>query len=396
MKFAKQILLTLAIIVTTAALAACGADDIGDAGSLSALFTREQFLIDFDLFVGILEDDFPHLGVAYRRFGVDFLQIAAELRPIIADDGFPINLYIFRQLLLNNFFMHPDISHPIADWYIGAPQRRPSETQLRDSLPHVQTNIIEPGRIGHIRINCFDLFGIGTILAATTIANDFFAETADFEHIIVDIRGAGGRVDMWNRVLLYPFVTQEVYMTHLGHTLQFVFAQNRERLRATLDALGMTGFDEIYAIADMELPPHLNPADLEGLEYGFEMMNFRLIPSREATPSGNFGGQLWLLIDGETSSGAAVLAETIKHADIAILVGEPVGGNTACLTPWADAMHIQYRLPFTRTIIGFNVMYVTNHLGQNVDEYVTRPHFYNMQGMDALETVLALIAAAAD
>jgi len=412
MKFAKQILLTLAIIVTTAALAACGNNDNGyssngDANGVDATpsptppaivihqqeittggatgaiieLSREHFLEDFDQFVSILENDFLHLGVVYRRFGVDFLQIAAELRPIIADDDFELDEYIFEQLLLDNFFLHPDISFPIADWHINGTQRRPSEASGRSTTPHAESSVIEPDRIGYVRINCFMLEGFGSGAVRSNIGRAI-AQMADFEHIIIDIRGADGRFYMWDEVLYLAFITEQMANTY------HVFARDRDELNT---ALMMNGQSQ-----NIDIQQH-DDVDERGLQWSFELTWLRNPPEHDDGHS-NFGGQLWLLIDGETSRGAATLADNIKHSDIAILVGEPVGGNTTSRVTFlrliSNDLPPGISLTNTRIEIGFEALYVTNHLGQNVDEYVARPHYYNMEGLDALETALALIAAA--
>jgi len=146
----KKIMQTLFILLAMAVLAACGSDDDtynnGNGSDVVVAsptppaiviqqqqaqatptpqviapqvvepheLTRADFLADLDYFIDALEVDFLHFGVVYRRFGVDFRQNAADLRAVLADEDFEIDLDIFTQLMLDNFFMHPDITYSVA------------------------------------------------------------------------------------------------------------------------------------------------------------------------------------------------------------------------------------------------------------------------------------------
>ena len=83
-------------------------------------------------------------------------------------------------------------------------------------------------------------------------------------------------------------------------------------------------------------------------------------------------------------SAAEAFARLSKKAGFT-LVGETTGGSIR----WAAAAY--FRLPNTGIITGFDTLYVTDNTGRAMEEFPTQPHFFNSEGMCALETTLALI-----
>ncbi|MCL2168387.1 MAG: hypothetical protein FWB74_00005, partial [Defluviitaleaceae bacterium] len=73
----------------------------------------------------------------------------------------------------------------------------------------------------------------------------------------------------------------------------------------------------------------------------------------------------------------------IDETGFATLVGETSGG-------YFGGYRANIHLPNSGVVLTFDVVYLTDSRGQAFEEG-TRPHYFNLEGMDALETVLALI-----
>ena len=350
--------------------------------------TREHFLTDLDYFVDTLEADFLHLRVVYRRFGVDFMQNAVELRAVLADEDFEIDLDIFTQLMLDNFFMHPDITYSVAGWHFDGQSQR--SDGFDGTSGHAEVSVLEEGRIGLIRINCFDLRGLGVRSNANRIVENFLSETEDFEHMIIDIRGVDSHGQAahlsWSWLLLAPNMAEEL----ITQTYYF-FVRDMFRINAAVPFLNphaipiaeMGAFDEL----DLGL----------GLNYGFPNTNMA-VRYENAVP---FAGQIWLLIDGGVGGVVAAFADDAKNWGVATLVGTPVGGDVPLehvryvdgmisMMALGDAPTIS-TLPNTQIPFGFQPILHTDHLGRAFDEYVTQPHVVVPDGADALEYLLGMI-----
>jgi len=414
----KKILLAVVLIFVMVALVACGSDDADDNGNGNGgneiaadptpptiviqqhdlqttptpqvvephELTRADFLADLDYFVDTLEADFLHFGVVYRRFGVDFRQNAAELRDIIADENFEIDIEIFVQLMLDNFFMHPDITYSVAGWHFNGLSQR--SDGFDGTSGFVEVSVLEEGRIGYIRINCFDLSGLGARGNASRITENFLNETADFEHMIIDIRGVDGRSQSapWSWLLLSPNIPEEI----ITQTYYFFV---RGMFRVSNAAPSMV--QHAVAIADMRTFDALDTAI--GLDFGFH--NIRMAgPQEDAVP---FAGQIWLLIDGGVGGVVASFANDAKDWGVATLVGTPVGGDM----PLVHIVHQDYMmmsmmlgeaatistLPNAQISFGFHPILHTDHLGRAFDEYVTQPHVLVPNDVDALEYLLEML-----
>ena len=449
----KKILFTLTIILITAALVACGNDaddyngyqaeasqpqptppqivihtqenppggtgttDVTNDGATHDIAhpTREALLADLDILIWHFEHTFPHNGVIYRRFGVDFLQNAAVLRVFMESDDFVPTWRNFYEAVMNNFFFHQNITYPVAAMAInnatplpqnmqawietGLPRIEPDETT--PTLPPVEVAILEEGRIGYIKINDFELAGLGAAGNAARIVIDFIHEIADFEHLIIDIRDArGGTPNVWENVLIAPNLQGEI--TRYFHAFTLANTRNTNALYYLHRAMsGGSGIwqriaqTDIRPIAEMPMLPYLDTAVAANFSQGFTFGR-TIGPQMAQFGAAPFAGQIWLLIGKEIGDAAAMFADLMHYTDIAILAGQPVGGNTSMLV-WAQSLHdMAVILPETNVMFFYNLVYTTDHLGRAVDEYVTRPHVYNMEGMDALETVLALIESGVD
>jgi len=93
-----------------------------------------------------------------------------------------------------------------------------------------------------------------------------------------------------------------------------------------------------------------------------------------------------MLTDGRMTSGSHMAAAFYKEVGFATLVGETTGGMHMHLTLGSNIV----QLPRTGLFVRYDFTYVLDSNGRPVD-YGIDPHYFNLPGMDALETVLELI-----
>ncbi|MCL2592849.1 MAG: S41 family peptidase [Defluviitaleaceae bacterium] len=391
----KKLIFSVIFVLAIVPLSACGInsegyqsedEEIAEIANVSSRFTREQFLEDFDFFVEFLREHHPHLGVINRRLGVDFMQIAQELRPTLEDENFELNEEIFTQIMLDNFFMNPRLNgHTFAHAHFNLMS---FTEEFDNSVDNIQTSIIEPGRIGYIKIHEFDFMGAER---RETIFN-FFKETVGFEHIIIDIRGnIGGQPHFFEDAIIAPNITES--FTQTFHAFSTSSELSIEFLNVGHSVMSDPNMGYFMRFADSpvlefsEMPelPYLNEEDAANFTYGFTFSR-NLTPIVQDFPP--FEGQIWLLIDGRVSSAANMFSSIAREMDFATLVGEPTNGDSTFVIRPAG---FSPRLPNTNISFQFDTTYNTDALGRAIDEYVTQPHIFNNDGMDALETVLSII-----
>jgi len=348
--------------------------------------TRTDFIADLVYFLDALDADFLHFGIVYRRFGVDFRQNAAELLDIIADENFEIDLDIFTQLMLDNFFMHPDITYSVAGWHFDGQSQR--SDGFVGTSGHVETRVLEEGRIGYIRINCFNLRGLGAPGNATRTVENFLSQTADFEHMIIDIRGVDGNpaTEPWIDALILPNITEDIIRQRV-----YMFMRETFRFAAGVHPLPVSPITRMFDVLPVELDLELG---LVSVRYSW----VSIMPPLDATP---FAGQIWLLIDGGVGGVPARFADLAAYAGVATLVGQPIGGDMSApdifvVDGEAVIRHIVYdppawQLPNTQIPFAFHTFLLTDHLGRAADEYVTQPHVLVPDDVDALEYLLEMI-----
>jgi len=449
----KKIMQTLFILLAMVVLAACGSDDTTDTDNYNDqnatdtadaqptpppivihqaqaqpdptptpppvdaedyephIATREDFITELTGFIDWFETAFVHFDVVYRRFGVDFREQAELMLAILEDEEFEIDVEIFTQLMLDHFFMHPDITYSVANWHMDWQSQR---SDGFDGVgPHVVTEVLEAGRIGYIRINCFELQGFGVSGNANRAVRNFFESSADFEHIIIDIRGVDrGTPDAWENTIIAPNLDREFTQSFYafereGAWLQHLFAQMTQHAAFAGAQFGIDSripVGQIFAIAEMDAPPPYLNLDL-GLVYGLRYSR-TIVPPTDATP---FAGQIWLLIDGGVGGPAAQFASLAKYTGVATLVGQPVGGDMALMPfyhgtfnplDWDDDTSLEREAAqimgatgrFSRTLFGFNPVFHTDHLGRPLCEYVTQPHVHVPDEVDALEYLLEMLS----
>ncbi|MCL2562658.1 MAG: S41 family peptidase [Oscillospiraceae bacterium] len=94
------------------------------------------------------------------------------------------------------------------------------------------------------------------------------------------------------------------------------------------------------------------------------------------------------MIDAYVASGAEAATAMLKYNNIATVVGEATMG---VFGTGADPFTAIISLPHTGIVLRFDTAYFTDTEGRPFEGYGVTPHYFNRPGMDALETVLAMI-----
>ena len=259
------------------------------------------------------------------------------------------------------------------------------------NAPNVTTRILEEGRVGYIAINSF--LDYPPSRAEQEQIDIFYEEIRHFDHLIIDLRLNGGGGPVWfYRTLVGPNIDRRITVdgfaflsygeyaapysnVHFGFPLLLHELSSRDMQRRTVA--------EILESYDL---PELNMADMERMDYGFRT---QVVINPVAGPSGRatditFPGKIWFLTGPYMGSGTQVSAWVVRESGFATLVGEITGGNFG-------GPRTLIALPNSGIAFQIDLFYLTDSRGRPL-EAGTIPHIFNRDGMDALETVLALIA----
>ena len=375
-----------------------------------------RYLEDIDFLYETLVSNFPFINALNRR-NIDLsAQLAAarndiETHPNMSDDIFVEILQhrIFRRVFgfahlsilddswiknLIAYYLHTDfyaasrafleiVNNPATRAFYNLddshfmpaeqPARRDDETEQAATghSANISTDILKEGLIAYIHIS--RMSSVTSDLDRLLLL-DFFEQTADYAHLIVDIRGnPGGGANYFYQLVVAPNIAEPLY--YYAHAFLMAGENNMKFIDSPHITLSPVT-DQI--LADFE---HLDPEIANSFDY-FAVMQSVIHPS-ENEPI--FGGQFWLLIDEVNFSASDFVAAMARQTDFAILVGEQTSGGGLGTVPAV------LTLPNTGIAFRYRKMYVVDSYGRNNYEHGTLPHFHNFDGMDALQTVLILI-----
>jgi len=223
--------------------------------------------------------------------------------------------------------------------------------------------------------------------ARSSISIEGHIEELFIEHMIIDLRGnEGGDVKHFVDEILRPILRRPIDPD------AFIFFKDGPYVRRFGDLIfepaTFTSFmamtehyrpiDEILAEFDL---PDMPQVDRERLHFGAPAGNALPLEPEPFAP--RFHGKIWLLVDDHVLSSAQVAAWLASETGHITLVGDVTGGNMG--GPRTIAF-----MPNTGIMFQFDIFYITDSQGRPF-EAGTVPHHFNRPGMDALETVLALI-----
>jgi len=244
---------------------------------------------------------------------------------------------------------------------------------------NVTTDIIEPGRIAYIRIESF----FNNIALDRQVLFPFYAQVQDYEHLIIDLRGNGGGNPTFVSNVLSMLIDESVSFMHPEFFIASELTAANFQNPMSFSAVDYNTWTEIVPIAEFmqgQNLPHFNQDD-------FDLLDYVVVWYSEFSPAENnipFGGEIWILIDGESFSAAELAANVSKGTGFATLVGEPTGRITAAVYTFAA-------LPNTGILFRVDLGYTINPCGRSLEEFGVLPQVPNAPGMDALETVLSII-----
>ena len=419
-------------------------DESDSTRPLLQALTIECFIADIDHMMYVLETNFALLPVAYWARGIDYMTLADNARravmamdesckdtflAILAYHFWPLfgigharlldhqtfslmhhnvwyggytgskwmmNLALIRSAYAERFYdlgnaerervFNDAFEHLILTY--GMPTNHMMGGDIPDLPFQAQTMSIEEGRIAYISCGR----SMEQLRQASSRISSFFGQITDYEHLILDLRGnMGGNVDHFINTLLRPVLREPIEAPYL-----LLFFADAPYVRRFGDILlqpsTYTGFITAYGsyrpiseiLAEHDLP-ELNHDDIARLDYGVLAGRHRhssIMPGA-LTGGANFYGKVWMLTDHLMGSAAQLAAFYAQYAGIT-LVGDITGG--AFGGPRTLAF-----MPNSGIIFYFDIFYITDMSGRPL-EAGTIPHYFNRDGMDALETVLAIIA----
>jgi len=406
--------------------------------------TIEHFLEDLDYMVYVLENNFALLDVAYWAHGVDYRELAANAREavlameepsetmflaIMRWHFFPLmgagHFEIFTPTTLNQMWYLSSgdnaselammnfelMQSPLAERFYGrsaaiveystairqiAELKEPLHNRyfgyITDNIGwpddlHLVTEIIEEGRIAYI----YPAGNMSIVYAVQSGIFNFFRETRDFDHLIIDMRGVGGgNPEAFIEVFIRPNITEAVLAPQTFHFFQDGPHVRRfgENMFLPLAGGNLTNLEpyrpanEVLEVYDL---PEFNRADIERLDFG--VLSGRSEPMIHPHPEFDqdpaFTGKIWMLTDHRMVSASQLAAWYSMELDFATHVGDVTGGMLG-------GPRTLVFMPNTGIIFWFDIFYITDSSGRPL-EAGTTPHYFNRPGLDALETVLAMI-----
>ena len=356
---------------------------------------RAGILSDIDYMMEVLEAVFPYFDLIYRQEGVDLRAVAQEMRERVECRLNPMDVFIFTRMLNDYFFgVSPNVRLERANLFLAP-----------DCIGNsIFFDVIEEGRIGHLQV-----VGMPATIrceACTAIMHDVSRQLIGFEHLIIDIRGARGdwghrhfdqfviryltpQLEIWDRSVHF-IKANEVsdsfrnwHPLSTGPRLHITSFQSRLRRPVTLE--------RINNLFDIENLPDGVLEDLLQMDYYFVVnytsdvywLGHHIIDGEFR----RFDGKVWMLIDETMGQGARDAAQLYRDAGIATFVGDAIPGPLRIPRNFS----VSYlKLPYSRIRISFDHAYTVDIHGRPFIDGIV-PHYLNRPGMDALETVLAMI-----
>jgi len=335
--------------------------------------TREEALYDFDYMIAALEANFPSFGIIYRQHEVDMLEVANDLRDRLEHGSSRVRFDVFWDMLRDEFFYHASpVGCPLAighlrlvsdnerQWLfsqydksrgwgassylariLSSEPTHPSYPYLRaNTYPiepspgwypnrRISTRIIEEGVIGYLRVYTLSRFPDYIEWGRLT---EFYSEIADFEHLIIDIRGnTGGGPQMFEQAVTSYLIARPI-SARFHHFLKD--GEHNMRFLQSVRGFERLVFGDMSNVAFEDGGGHhlFGGRAPDYIIDEIEKMSYRFIDSHVIRPwdprrRSQFDGIIWLLIDGNVYSGAMHVAAFHKDAGFATLVGETTGGG---------------------------------------------------------------------
>nr|WP_314781695.1 S41 family peptidase [uncultured Treponema sp.] len=283
---------------------------------------------------------------------------------------------IKKRALIDNFYFHIYQVEVLSDKNIGSFSNRNSSLigTRKYSKPFIQ--IIETDHIAYIEIKSFLTTKAEEKQEYLKALEDFFIETANYKHIIIDIQNNGGGHSENYEAIISPNISKDINVISYG-----LYNENK--------------YTDIYL--DMFFKNYksekINLHEVPYIENCGTVKNdkaYRLEEIIQARPINGYkpceDKKFWLLVDSGVYSEADRFTYVCKKIGFATVVGTNTGGAG---TNGKSPMYIA--LPNSGLLIKFDFMYGLTEDGYCTDETGTAPDIYNLPGKSALGTCLETI-----
>jgi hypothetical protein len=236
----------------------------------------------------------------------------------------------------------------------------------------------------------------------------FLKEIQHYENLIIDLRGnPGGRTAYFNLFIMPHLLKTDIHLPGYVFYMDGAYTKtSRAIYDYVLEEQFISRYDFImhqrnnpWVLLDMTEPlPYLNTEInfADGFEIIYPINARRRYTGMVRTPGVrsplfndlSFDGKIWVLTDERTASAAEGITAILKYSGTATVVGESTWG---ILGTSHQPVGVMLSLPYTGALVRFDVAYFTDLYGRPLQGYGIQPHYANRPGMDALETVLAMI-----
>ena len=407
--------------------------------------TTADFQYDFDHLIRVLEEDWPFFELSISANGVDVHQLADDFRNTLADTD--VDAVGFFELLREDFFRpigslghlwttnypryfqrwHRPVDHMFwEEWEmtvfgeIRAGTRHNAELarhlpsrflyhSLRDAGIGSQPDREEPVYETHILSDNTALLSVRRMIhldddpvrrprdyrfigCYAALLYDFWYEIIDFDHLIIDLRdNPGGRICHFSMYVAPMLITSRTWLPAYvfygdGHYTNI--AKSAGRSHSTMEG-------HMYVVPEPVF--HVDPGNLDVV---FRSSTSWWPPSFHYVWGDaffdirweSFAGKVWVLTNERTASAAEAVTAMLLLNDLATVVGQPTVG---IIGTGFERDSIGFALPNSGVIIRIDTALYKCYEGNILQGYGLQPHYAPREGMDALETVLAMIAEGA-
>jgi len=410
--FVKSVLIVVAPLVVLLAVFVGGFAVSNRVTAVRRAGQAADAVYDFNYLLATLEQNVPSLRLLQIRDGIDLMAIGGQVQEILETD-YSGNYITRLYRLVGQAFIGPlgstyptgrltRLDYTAVEWensenrrmadagfdpedilgMLVAPDLNPGyDVRFSEMMQAIAPYIIAEGRIAYYGVV---RFSERRLPYECYITQQFLEEIADFEHLIIDLRGVtGGALWFFDEMLGRHLIREEKYAYFHnfyrggGRNLAFFDAMGSRRPQSS--AFNAGDFAGVISAEYLHVLDYLADMDFH------YMYRYTLTPS--TTPSG-FSGKIWILIDEYTTGAAQIAAAFYKEIGFATFVGNTTGGGAAICSVAGVSNFIT--LPNTSFVVRYDVVFTLAPSGRPI-EYGTEPHYFNRSGMCALETVMALI-----
>lgn len=389
------------------------------------LLSTQQALYDYDTMWLLLEENFPYLEVVKTEMGIDWKKVKENYR--LKLEAQAVDGYISQEDFTNTFirclgefqsvghlFMtYPSLflNSPVSDLdknffaLVDNPKTESFYTYLQQcSLDAGSSNtesgdnksetvIIEgpirritptvragyvgdtiPHLIPYLKIASFSSWEEDTFAALA----EFFADIADEDHLIIDVRGNVGGSDWnWRRGIVAPLAQTEL-------DFDMLFSAKSGSLNLALDPtmIGDSRYGTRYTDDSWKKDfPYVPLEEADGLDIHIKCSS----SYKKDNTQKYFNGKIWVLIDKYCYSATDAFVCFCKETGFATLVGTTTGGNGKGASPLIMV------LPYSGLIVEYEPYLTFNLDGTCNGIKGTEPDIVPEEGRFALETCLQII-----